>query len=686
MFSLFLRTFPDSIGLAMPRGNQEIAQYVENEMDTRLKTERLKVRDLSILKNIQETLITGAQDMFLWVYLQLETICAQRSDEEILQCLLALPRDLPDTFDRLLRKVRLLGCENTKYCQKIFKLVVAALRPLSVLELREALSIKPGDLDWSERRLVNDIEDTVRCCGPFLTVDEDELTVHFTHESVRAYITQGNLSQDLQDFAVRYKAANTFLGEICATYLNFPVLAQQVAKVNESAKIENSHLFIGSLPLSVLSTTLLGHQYGDRFLATYAKTGRAALGTQIGLLCPEPSTKGHRQEGASQADFRLLDYSRDFWLLHSKQLDLARSDAATCFLRLVHGHISYAQPPWDISQEVPTQRSKWILDNEHECLLWLLILKELWIFMRTGIFHVKKYYHFLHRSILSPKMQEVVSEELWIYPIIAATGASDALLFWLGQWRVETSTLLLQTKMEAMPWANSLTYLSWFEFHRAPISLNFVAPMQHITWDEYWVNTQISPQYLHFDMLSQALCISNFPTGEPSSARTATWNPIAYAAAVSNLGAVRMIITRSKFQYDIDIHSWAQAIYAAFRELACICVIFNAAQGEHTEVIVKKSHDIMDYLFDLLSGHVFVESDDGWHPYAYSLAARHPNIPPWVSKAGYHPARSSLPLVDCLAHLPLTRITGRQIRDVVRIRDKTALERLEKAKLFNDQL
>lgn len=84
--------------------------------------------------------------MFLWVALQIESLCAAKSDEAIHLALKDLPKSLPETFSRILQKSGELG---KHYQTQIFKLVAVAHRPFTTEELRDALSVVPGDAVWN---------------------------------------------------------------------------------------------------------------------------------------------------------------------------------------------------------------------------------------------------------------------------------------------------------------------------------------------------------------------------------------------------------------------------------------------------------------------------------------------------------------------------------------------------------
>ena len=74
--------------------------------------------------------------------LQIESLCAMKTDDAIRLALANLPKDLSETFSRILQRREGLG---KPYQRLILELVTIARRPLTTEELREALSVIPGD-------------------------------------------------------------------------------------------------------------------------------------------------------------------------------------------------------------------------------------------------------------------------------------------------------------------------------------------------------------------------------------------------------------------------------------------------------------------------------------------------------------------------------------------------------------
>ena len=79
--------------------------------------------------------------MFLWVALQIESLCGMETDQAIRDTLVDLPIDLAETFNRILRKSNGKG---KSYQTKILQLITVAQQPLTAGDLQEALSVVPG--------------------------------------------------------------------------------------------------------------------------------------------------------------------------------------------------------------------------------------------------------------------------------------------------------------------------------------------------------------------------------------------------------------------------------------------------------------------------------------------------------------------------------------------------------------
>ena len=167
---------------------------------------------------------------FLWVAFQIDSTCAQNTDHDIIKSLEDLPKGLPATFRRILRRLQQSAFADPNLGRKIFEIVAAAQWPLTLNELGEAISITPEDTVWDSSNSVNDILKSLESCGSFIVVDEELSTVHFAHSSVKRHLLSKPTDLDLPDYHIDPLRADINLGRNAVTYINLNVLGNQLSK------------------------------------------------------------------------------------------------------------------------------------------------------------------------------------------------------------------------------------------------------------------------------------------------------------------------------------------------------------------------------------------------------------------------------------------------------------------------
>ncbi|KAJ5616636.1 NACHT nucleoside triphosphatase [Penicillium hordei] len=210
---------------SIPENTSDIELFISQELQRCIESKRLIVGDISLLLEIQETLTKFSDGMFLWVALQIESLCAMETDEAISRALKDLPKGLSETFGRILQRSQRLG---HSYQKSILELVTVAQRPLTLEELREALSVAPGDTKWNPARLLNNIHSTLACCGSLVIIDEEELTLRLVHHSVKQYLLLE--FKDPASGPITIVDAHARMSDIIVTYLSYSDYDRQLSK------------------------------------------------------------------------------------------------------------------------------------------------------------------------------------------------------------------------------------------------------------------------------------------------------------------------------------------------------------------------------------------------------------------------------------------------------------------------
>lgn len=152
--------------------------------------------------------------MFLWVALQIETLCTMKTDYELRQALQEFPRDLAGTFSRILQR---LEWQKPSQQEAILKLIISAQRPLTVFELQEAFSVIPGDTEWDPSKSLNNIYITLASCGCLINIDEEELTARLVHPSLKQFLLNSHEQTTKAPLSLTMNTAHQYMADVIFT-------------------------------------------------------------------------------------------------------------------------------------------------------------------------------------------------------------------------------------------------------------------------------------------------------------------------------------------------------------------------------------------------------------------------------------------------------------------------------------
>ncbi|ENH75580.1 hypothetical protein FOC1_g10005554 [Fusarium oxysporum f. sp. cubense race 1] len=330
----------------------DIRLYAEDIITNKVASKELIVSDPELVDEIIEVIHQKEKGMFLWVFLTIDDICSRKCDKDIRQALRDIPVDLPATFDRTLS--RIAAKKNNKLIvQKAFTLIQGSFEPLTLDQLREALSVEIGQQTLDQDDLVSGIDRLPTWCENIICVEESD-TVHFSHHSIEKYLlTPG--SRDFGDFHLDADKCDQFMGELCVTYISLDNFQRAVGFARSFNK-DSSHMNIdmGGLAEQTMQSavggrigSLIGRFTREAVLASRSR--KAQLGRvqwtdsmlssiPMHSFGPAQSTKG----------YTFFEYASEHWFKHQLCIDSIKNEATWRLL----GHIlrrprQYSQgEPW----------------------------------------------------------------------------------------------------------------------------------------------------------------------------------------------------------------------------------------------------------------------------------------------------------------------------------------------------
>ena len=314
---------------------------------------------------------------FLWVKFQVDSICAQKSDEGILQTLQDLPRNLPETYERILKKVDSSEYRDPTFCTNTLKIIATAIRPLNLEELREATSVEPGTVIWKPERMVNDMNLSLRSCGSLLFLDEDEATVHFAHSSVKQYLQQTSLSPSLREYQIDIGVAELFIADVIVTYLSY-----EGKYDTQLTRIEQSEVEIpADLAKHIIDEVLPPGNFNSIARKYLKARGKARCDARHALRAQKSSSAN----SSLRTNHPFLPYAQEHWMSHTTAyIQTLASGMPGAMAPLIMGKIDVVKVPWN--PEVASDLGPKYLDCIVRHLHWPLILQTLELLAEKDFF------------------------------------------------------------------------------------------------------------------------------------------------------------------------------------------------------------------------------------------------------------------------------------------------------------
>ncbi|KAK2814216.1 hypothetical protein FQN49_008257 [Arthroderma sp. PD_2] len=207
--------------------DQDISKFISAELRTNPDLYKWEAhRD-----TIQKALTERAGGVFRWVECQFQSLkSCQRSERKLISCLEGLPRDLDETYERMLCKID--EC-SVKEARRMLTLLCYSARPLTVPELIDGIAVnldEPAHLD--HRCRLEDSDDLYELCPGLIRItppdDDREQTVHLAHFSVQEYLQSDRIRRQKSEFALQYGPAHTEISHICFIYLREPDLSNGI--------------------------------------------------------------------------------------------------------------------------------------------------------------------------------------------------------------------------------------------------------------------------------------------------------------------------------------------------------------------------------------------------------------------------------------------------------------------------
>ncbi|TGO25575.1 hypothetical protein BPAE_0077g00230 [Botrytis paeoniae] len=332
----------------------DIEAYIRHAIDELTTSGDLVLGNLALREDIFNVLRDGARGMFLWVQFQLEELCRMETDASIVKALQNLPRNLEETYDRLLG--RIIEIERREFVKRMFDWIICSCRPLHMDELREAIAFTIVDKSWDATKIPNDLRRLIRACGNLIMIDEDTLEVHLAHYTGKMFFAQKiqesryilhSQNSELAYFHTTREDSNRALGATCVTYLSFTDLDAQVTVYHNTINPNMT-----ALQDAVTTQCLIPRASQPSSFPT--KAAKAALmfrkfngNNQSSIDYSQYIPKQGTTDQQFLDKYRLIAYLKENWLSHTKDFTEESREIGELFDNLLFKkQLTFSFIPW----------------------------------------------------------------------------------------------------------------------------------------------------------------------------------------------------------------------------------------------------------------------------------------------------------------------------------------------------
>ncbi|KAF3316609.1 hypothetical protein TWF173_001892 [Orbilia oligospora] len=307
---------PYRISISTAADRPDLEAYICHELES--KCPNLEVYTPQIKEDIKQALLKGANGMFLWVYFQIQDIRRAGNKDKIYQVLSDLPRGLHETYARILHRIQ--GERDEDEAAMVFNWLSKCRRPLTLLELRDAIAIRVGDTrhDQIRNRYNEDPERIIQNCGGLVVMNEQDQTVQYAHSTVAKYLhsrdDDDNNREGNEPRRRSAKISTSDIARLCATYLQLKDFSTEVARVRKEFTTRPPKYWVTMfLPGKLRFLEPICRFTLDMVLGSKQQPD---IGHATDLIRPLYTTPSPGFEAQKQLKFPCLGYITEYWLHH----------------------------------------------------------------------------------------------------------------------------------------------------------------------------------------------------------------------------------------------------------------------------------------------------------------------------------------------------------------------------------
>ncbi|KAL3428453.1 ankyrin repeat protein [Phlyctema vagabunda] len=215
----------ESIPIAA-RGH-DIELFVAARLEERICDKSLRLKNPALKERIITTIVDKADGMFQWAACQVDELCHLKNDKARLDALEKLPKDLSETYQRILNRINERK-EDAELVRRILRWLAFAVDQMTWAELAHAITVRIGSETLDEDE-IPDKDPILYWCGSLVSVDKQTEVFTLSHFTVKEFLMNETLHNHpkLGNYYMPKDSSTLILSQVCLTYILDKRIAQE---------------------------------------------------------------------------------------------------------------------------------------------------------------------------------------------------------------------------------------------------------------------------------------------------------------------------------------------------------------------------------------------------------------------------------------------------------------------------
>ncbi|KAJ7152700.1 ankyrin repeat-containing domain protein [Mycena crocata] len=216
---IIIPDFLPSVQVEIHATEDDIRSYVESRIQKSFRLTKHITSRPDLKEEIEKKVVQSVDGMFLLAKFHMDSFATKNTIKALRVALNNIPKDIEHTYNEAMERIDRQNIDDRNIARRILTWVANAKRPLSFVELQEALAVELNDVAFDTDNIL-DVDIILSVCAGLVIVDQSNQVDHvarLVHYTAQQYLDSIQHSH--------FPDAQVQITATCMTYLSFEIFA-----------------------------------------------------------------------------------------------------------------------------------------------------------------------------------------------------------------------------------------------------------------------------------------------------------------------------------------------------------------------------------------------------------------------------------------------------------------------------